>query len=170
MQIIKKTNNQEDDRTIWTSKLINKALKAVEDGYDLKTSPFYEKDILYRKGNLIFEYTDEEIQEIKKCAKDVIYFANNYAYTMTDYGMQQITLRDYQEDVLKVYQNHKEVVFMSARQIGKCCLHAMKLRVRDKNTLKEREIRIYELYKPKTFLEKFKHFLYKIYSFIDQKP
>lgn len=167
MQIIKKSNTQNDDRTIWTSQLINQALQAIEDGYDLKTSPFYEKDILYRKGNLIYEYTEWEIDEIKKCAKDVIYFANNYAYTMTDYGMQQITLRDYQEDVLKAYQANKEVVFMASRQIGKCQLFNSQIVIKNKNTGEEKTIKIYKLYKPKTFLSKLKHFFYNLYCLFD---
>ena len=31
-----------------------------------------------RKGNIVFNYSDEEIREIKKCAKDIVYFANTY--------------------------------------------------------------------------------------------
>lgn len=168
MQILKKSNNNdENDKNIWSTKHVNTALNGIEEGYELKISPFYERDINYRKGELLFEYTDEEISEIKKCAKDVIYFANNYAYTMTDHGMKQIILRDYQEDILKRYQSNKEVVFMASRQIGKC--HFFDSQVVVKNTRNDvvQNIEIYKLYKPQTFLERLKHFLYKLYCIFD---
>ena len=75
--------------------------------------------------------------------------------------------RDYQEDVLKAYQANKEVVFMASRQIGKCQLFNSQIVIKNKNTGEEKTIKIYKLYKPKTFLEKIKHFLYKIYSVLD---
>lgn len=164
MQIIKKTKT-EDDRNIWNSELIEQAKDAIENGYDLIQTPFHENDINYRKGNLLFELTDYERNEIKKCAKDVIYFANNYAFTMTDYGMQQIVLRDYQKDVLKVYQEEKEVVFMASRQVGKCVFYNTKCIIKcTDGTIKN--IRIGDLYiknnKKLGILGKIKQFLYYI--------
>ena len=38
---------------------------------------------------------------------------------MTDFGVQQVTLRDYQEQILKQYQNNRFNIFLSPRQSGK---------------------------------------------------
>ena len=51
--------------------------------------------------NIVFNYTPEELKEIKKCATDIVYFANKYCTVMTDEGLKTIKLRPYQEKMLK---------------------------------------------------------------------
>lgn len=104
---------------VWTTDKVNELIKLIDDGYTIKNSPFWENKPEWRNGNLVFEYTEEEILEIKKCSQDIIYFANNYCYAMTDDGIQNITLRNYQEDVLRDFQDNNKCVFLSCRQIGK---------------------------------------------------
>jgi len=115
----KKSVDDDSGRVIWTSEKVEKALKAFDEGYDLKDSPFYEKKTVYRKGNLVYEYTDLEIAEIKRCAKDIIYFANTYCQVMTDDGYQKVVLRDYQEEILRNYKDHRFNILLASRQIGK---------------------------------------------------
>jgi hypothetical protein len=57
--------------------------------------------------------------EIKKCAKDIVHFANTYCQVMTDEGYMKITLRPYQEKVLRSYQDNRWNIFLAPRQIGK---------------------------------------------------
>jgi hypothetical protein len=139
-------NFNEEDKTVWDSVSLNKALDAVENGYQLSNNPFYEKDINYRKPDLLYQYNDFEFEELKKCAADVMYFANNYAYTMTDAGVQQIRCRDYQEEVLNIYQNNRQVCFMASRQIGKCLDGLTKVQIYDEKSGKEFETTLIELY------------------------
>ena len=68
----------------WTSNKVEKLMLALDEGYKPKSTPFYEGNPNLRKGNIVFNYTDEEIREIKKCAKDIVYFANTYCTVMTD--------------------------------------------------------------------------------------
>jgi hypothetical protein len=114
-----KEENQEDDRLIWTSEKIEKLLNAMEEGYQPSDHPFFEGDPNYKKGNIVYEYTDWEMDEIKKCAKDIIHFANNHCTVMTDEGYMKIQLRPYQENVLRSYQNNRWNIFLAPRQIGK---------------------------------------------------
>ena len=82
---------------IWTTERINKLLREAEDlGLDYKEidNPFHENEPELRKGNILFQYTEEELEEMKKCASDVVYFANKYCKVMTDNGIKQILLRD----------------------------------------------------------------------------
>ncbi len=114
-----KEENPDDNKLIWTTDKVEKLLAAMEEGYATNEHPFYEGDPNYKKGNVVFEYTDWELAEVKKCAKDIIHFANNYCTVMTDEGYMKIKLRPYQEKVLRSYQDNRWNIFLAPRQIGK---------------------------------------------------
>lgn len=104
-----------------TAKVDTLIYNAEEHGVDYKDvdNPFHENDPELRKGNILFEYTEWELEEMQKCASDVVYFANKYCHVMTDEGIRQIQLRDYQIQILNQYQFHRKNVFVSPRQSGK---------------------------------------------------
>ena len=113
---------EEKSSNFWSSAKVEKLVyDADENGIDYKDvdNPFHENDPELRKGNILFEYTEWELEEIKKCAEDVVYFADNYCHVMTDEGIRQISLRDYQIQILNQYQHHRKNVFVSPRQSGK---------------------------------------------------
>jgi hypothetical protein len=103
----------------WSTKKVNDLIVAMEDGYKPKMNPFHGGNLNLRKGNIVFEYTQRELMEIKRCATDIVYFANNYCTVMTDEGLQTITLRGYQEEMLKQFQAERFSVVLASRQIGK---------------------------------------------------
>jgi len=104
---------------IWTSKRIAEQVDRVEKGLPADMSPFYENQLSARSSNIVFEYTDEELNELAKCANDVVYFGNKFCFSMTDEGIAKITLRDYQEDMLDDFQTNRFIVLLASRQIGK---------------------------------------------------
>jgi len=113
---------EEKSSNFWSTAKVEKLVyDAEENGVDYKDvdNPFHENDPELRKGNILFEYTEWELEEIKKCAEDVVYFANKYCHVMTDEGIRQILLRDYQIQILNQYQHHRKNVFVSPRQSGK---------------------------------------------------
>ncbi len=116
---VKEYKEESDDRVIWTSAKVDKLLLAMEEGYNTSEHPFYEGNPDYKKGNIVFEYTDWEMEEIKKCARDIVHFANTYCQVMTDEGYMKIQLRPYQERVLRSYQDNRWNIFLAPRQIGK---------------------------------------------------
>jgi hypothetical protein len=109
------SKTEEEDKIIWSTELVNKAKKAIEDGIELNTTPFYEKDINYKKANMLYDFTEEEIEEYQKCANDAVYFTNKFAFSMTDDGVRQIKLRDYQIEVLKDFQANRFVCLKASR-------------------------------------------------------
>ncbi len=112
--------NASADRIVWSTRQIDDLLVAMDQGYRPKIKlPFYEGRQFLKKGNIVFEYTDEEITELARCAKDIVYFAEKYAVVMTDEGIQQVTLRDYQKDMLRNFQNDRFNIVLAARQMGK---------------------------------------------------
>jgi len=157
---------EEKSSNFWSTAKVEKLVyDAEENGVDYKDvdNPFHENDPELRKGNILFEYTEWELEEIKKCAEDVVYFANKYCHVMTDEGIRQILLRDYQIQILNQYQHHRKNVFVSPRQSGKCLLPTTEVNISDKNT------QISSLYNFKTgFLSFLKKNLYKLYRFIDK--
>lgn len=105
----------------WSSQTIKDLMENITNGGPMpRQNPFYEGDTDWRGKNVAFEYTQEEIEEIIRCQRDILYFANNYCYSKTDDGsVQKITLRNYQEEVIKAYAENSRVVFLASRQIGK---------------------------------------------------
>jgi len=105
----------------WSTKKVNELLWRVEEeGLDYKSvdNPFHDGDPEMKRANLLWEYTPEEILEMQKCAKDVVYFAQ-YCRVMTDDGLMYVKLRDYQQSVLREYQSNRFNVFLAPRQVGK---------------------------------------------------
>ena len=108
-----------NESLIWTSERVEELFNQIEAGIEPNETPFWDGKPEWRSSNIIFEYTSLELDEIKRCAADVIYFANNYCFVMTDDGIQNITLRDYQEDILREFQDNRFVAFLAPRQVGK---------------------------------------------------
>jgi len=107
-------------KLVWSTKSINDLFVALDKGYRPQVSmPFYEGKQFLRRGNIVFEYTDAEITEIAKCANDIVYFAEKYAVVMTDEGIKQVKLRDYQKDLLRDFQHNRFNIVLAARQMGK---------------------------------------------------
>ena len=118
---------------VWTTKKIKEEVDRIDKGLVADYSPFFDGKTNQRAADIVFEYTDEEIGEIAKCASDVVYFGNKYCYSMTDEGVAQIQLRKYQKSMLKDFQDNRFNVMLASRQIGKCTSYATKIKVRFPN-------------------------------------
>lgn len=154
----------------WTSKKIEEWLYNYENGIENKLgNPWYEGNIGFKKGKLNFEWTPEEVEEVRKCKNDIIYFANKYCYCLTDDGVRKVTLRSYQERILRKFQENRYNVFLASRQIGKCVDFNSTIHINHK------PIKIGEYYyqkikewRPLTIFEKIKSFLYKGIAYLDE--
>ena len=104
---------------IWSSELVAKVIDDIEMGRDTDTSCFWKGNQLYRNSHINFELTKEELKEFAKCSQDVVYFADKYCFAMTDDGIANINLRDYQKDMLTDFQLNRFLVLLSCRQAGK---------------------------------------------------
>jgi hypothetical protein len=104
---------------VWNSKMVKDVMEAIEDGRPADTTCFWTNNPQYRAADINFDLTREETEEFVKCASDVVYFANAYAFAMTDDGVANINLRPYQEKMLKAFNDNRFVVMLAARQIGK---------------------------------------------------
>lgn len=78
-----------------------------------------------KKPNTVEEYTPEQIQELKRCAEDPVYFIENYVKIQhPTKGAVAFDLHPYQRKVIKAYLDERFVVVLSARQTGKTTISA----------------------------------------------
>lgn len=70
-----------------------------------------------------FEYTAEMVKDIKKCAQNILYFAENFFYIVSlDEGKQTIDLHLCQKRVLRKMRDNRFFILLASRQIGKTTL------------------------------------------------
>ena len=112
-------------RVIWSTQILNAALKGIEQGKKLVANPFYENNTKLLKGDLVFQRTKEEIDEWIKCRDNITYFVEKYCKLMTPEGIKYVTLRDYQYDYLKHLEENRLSIMLSARQAGKTVTSAL---------------------------------------------
>ncbi len=73
-----------------------------------------------KKSNSLSEYTQEQIVELARCAKDPIYFIRNYIKIKhPKRGKISFNLYDYQEELIRMYMGNRFNIILSARQTGK---------------------------------------------------
>jgi hypothetical protein len=88
-----------------------------------------------KKSNVMISYTEEQITELIKCKKDIIYFIRNYIYIVsTDDGLVKFNLYPYQEEMIKCCQENSFSIFLLSRQLGKCLSYKTNLKLRNKKT------------------------------------
>lgn len=105
---------------IWTSQSVEWALDMIKLGQTPKHSPFFEKNIFLRKGDIVFHYTEKERLEILKCKRNIIYFIEKYCKVKTDKGkIENIALRKYQINQIKDFLENDEIILGWSRQSGK---------------------------------------------------
>jgi hypothetical protein len=114
--------DNDENKALWNTESVELALKGVAEGYKLKENPYLKsvRGALLRKANLPFKYTEDEIEILKIVIEDKIFFGNNFAKLKDgEHGWQNITLRDYQENLLNRYTNERWNIIMFPRQSGK---------------------------------------------------
>ncbi len=112
--------NEGEERISWSTEKVENLMTSMDDGFKPRGgTPFYDGNPTLRKGNVLFDYTLHEMEEIKKCASDICYFANNYCTVMTDEGLRTIELRDYQYEMLEHFKANRFSICLASRQIGK---------------------------------------------------
>lgn len=173
----KKVANEEEERKIvFSTKLVEETTNKINDGIIVKRyqNPWFQNEVGVRRAGLTFRMTDDEIQEYIKCKLDISYFAEKYCRIKTEDGsVQNIKLRDYQEDVLNLYTKNRFSILCASRQVGKC--FSFNTIVSLKIDEIEFDVRIGKLYydllskeRRLTFFEKMKIFFYDIIYLLDK--
>lgn len=75
-----------------------------------------------KRAGELSEYRPEDIQNLARCMKDPIFFMENYIMVKhPKRGLVPLVLYDYQKRMVDALMNHKDIVMLASRQMGKCC-------------------------------------------------
>lgn len=111
-------------RRIWSTVAVERAKNGIESGRRLVANPFLDNNTSLLKANLSFDRTDDEKEEFRKCADDVLFFAQ-YCKLMTPEGIKHVELRDYQKKYLQHVSNNRLSIYLACRQCGKTTISAI---------------------------------------------
>lgn len=112
---------EKDKQFVFSTQMIEEIAEKQRNGFILKRheNPWFGNEYGVRREHLSFRMTDFEYLEYVKCKADIHYFANTYCkIKLEDGSTGQLTLRDYQKDILDLYKNRFSIL-MASRQIGK---------------------------------------------------
>jgi hypothetical protein len=131
-------------------------------GNPLKRSKniFYQNNINLLKYNMLYYYTNDELNEWSKCKNDPIYFIKEYC---------KVIPFKFQEEIIKNYVNYRFNIFLNSREIGfttiLSCLILWELLFNNKNIsiLNDKLLAGIEI------IEKIKHFYIKLPYFFKSK-
>lgn len=112
-------------RVIWSTRALDLAFEGIKQGRKLIANPFYENNTKLLKGDLVFDRTQEEIQEWLRCKNDIIYFVEKYCKLMTPEGIKNVKLRNYQVNYLRHLMDHRLSIYLACRQCGKTTTSAV---------------------------------------------
>lgn len=179
----REVGGQEAEKVVWSTKALQAAVDALNQGLPLKTNPFIGKDTQLLKPELLYKRTKEEIDDYIHCMQDPVYFASK-CYLMTPEGLKPCILRDYQVEYLQLLTKHRFTIFRSCRQSGKTltmlttvniCLHLNVLNnikitnylstTKENNYIYIKDIPLFELvnlYTKQSLKWKIKYLLYKM--------
>lgn len=81
---------------------------------------FYQGNKNLKGANQALSYTYEQIEEIKKCIQDPIYFAKNYVKIVhVDRGLINFEMWQFQEEMISSFANNRFCIGKLPRQCGK---------------------------------------------------
>jgi hypothetical protein len=162
----KQVQEEENKKFVFTSKNIADITEQIGDGVVIKRyqNPWFKNEVGVRRAGISFGITACEWEEYFKCAESVQYFAENYCQIKREDGsIGPIKLRDYQRDILDLYENNR-VILCASRQSGKCFSFIGKVLQENGSEISIGNLyyQILSKYRKLTFLEKIKLFLYKL--------
>ena len=79
----------------------------------------YRDNLLLKRVGVQLNYTQEQLEEYIKCAKDPIHFAKYIKIITLDEGVVSFNMYDYQKDMIRTFHNNRFVITKCPRQVGK---------------------------------------------------
>ena len=83
------------------------------------SSDAYRDNPLLKKVGVNVQYTQEQIDEYIKCAKDPVYFTKYIKIITLDEGLTQFNLYDFQKEMIQTFHDNRFVITKCPRQVGK---------------------------------------------------
>ena len=106
---------------VWSTRKVNELIDKEDKGIKLRMDEkiWFDNKPGVRKAGIKFASTKKELEEYTKCKLDIHYFADHFCQIKREDGtIGPMTLRDYQKDIIDLFQN-KRSILMASRQTGK---------------------------------------------------
>jgi hypothetical protein len=85
-----------------------------------KSNDAYRDNPLLKKVGVEHKFTEEQVQEYIKCAKDPVYFCMNYIKIVNvDEGLIPFKMWEFQKEMLNLFKDNRFVITKCPRQVGK---------------------------------------------------
>lgn len=82
--------------------------------------PVYMNDAKLKAPGVEIAWTQEDIEEFYKCKEDIVYFIENYVKIINiDEGVVPFIMRDYQKEMVNIFNKNNRVICLLSRQVGK---------------------------------------------------
>ena len=79
----------------------------------------YRDNPLLKRVGVKVPFTEEQVEEYIKCAKDPVYFAKYMKIITLDEGLVPFDMYDFQKDMIRVFHDNRFVITKCPRQVGK---------------------------------------------------
>jgi len=80
----------------------------------------YLGNLNLKKTNTVVEFTQDDIKEYHKCAKDPLYFIENYVqFVSLDEGLVPFEMYDFQKHIVRTIHDNRFTICKLPRQSGK---------------------------------------------------
>lgn len=90
-----------------------------------KKSPYYRRDESIRAGDILFDYTSDEIESLMRIVYDPEYLLSLTKAITPTLGYSNIVLRPYQQQALTNYKNNRFNTIINSRQSGMSLILAL---------------------------------------------
>jgi len=79
----------------------------------------YRDNPRLKRVGVQINYTEEQILEYQRCAKDPVYFSKYISIVSLDHGIVPFDMYDFQKDMIRTFNENRFVIVKCPRQVGK---------------------------------------------------
>lgn len=94
----------------------------------------YRDNPLLKRAGVSLEYTQEQIDEYRKCSEDPVYFSKYVKIITLDEGLVPFDMYDFQKDMIRTFHENRFIITKCPRQVGKCLQLNTPIRLKNKST------------------------------------
>jgi hypothetical protein len=110
------------------------------------TNSSYLGNYNLKRTNQQMDWPQEQVIEYYRCSEDPIYFIKNYVKIISEKGLVNFKLYDFQEEMVENLHNNRFTITVTSRRAGKCVFSATQLKIRNKKTGEIKNISIKEAF------------------------
>lgn len=107
----------------------------LQRGHNGNQQKGYNGNILLKKSGVQHSFTPGQVKTYAKCSTDILHFISNYCKIITlDEGLKLFKPYEYQERMVKSFDDNRFNIAMLPRQSGKCLAYDTNITVRNKKS------------------------------------